>query len=131
MCRLQQDLTYLVSRSIFASLMWIISLCLGTCYCAFWPLTLAIEPQSVLFKENKCCQKFPKTEKNFKSIQVTLMERQLHSMFVIILHASNTLRMSTFRSTHLEGALGKRCSKNMQQIYKRTAMPKCDFNKVA
>ena len=25
----------------------------------------------------------------------------------------------------------KRCSENMQQIYRRTTMPKCDFNKVA
>ena len=25
----------------------------------------------------------------------------------------------------------KRCSENMQQIYRRTHMPKCDFNKVA
>ena len=25
----------------------------------------------------------------------------------------------------------KRCSENIQQIYKRTPMPKCDFNKVA
>ena len=24
----------------------------------------------------------------------------------------------------------KRCSKNMQQIYRRTSMPKCDFNKI-
>ena len=29
------------------------------------------------------------------------------------------------------GVLGKRCSENMQQIYRRTPMPKCDFNKVA
>ena len=28
------------------------------------------------------------------------------------------------------GVLKKRCSENMQQIYRRT-MPKCDFNKVA
>ena len=70
-------------------------------------MTFTIEPQSVLFKENKRCQKFPKTEKNFKSILVTLMERKLHLMFVIILHASNTLRMSTFRSTHPEVFLGK------------------------
>ena len=27
--------------------------------------------------------------------------------------------------------LNKRCSGNMQQIYRRTPMPKCDFNKVA
>ena len=29
------------------------------------------------------------------------------------------------------GVLRKRCSKNMQQIYRTTTMPKCDFNKVA
>ena len=27
------------------------------------------------------------------------------------------------------GVLGKRCSENMQQIYSRTPMPKCDFLK--
>ena len=29
------------------------------------------------------------------------------------------------------GVLLKRCSENMQQIYRRTPMPKCNFNKVA
>ena len=29
------------------------------------------------------------------------------------------------------GVLGKSCSKNMHQIYRRTPMPKCDFNKIA
>ena len=29
------------------------------------------------------------------------------------------------------GVLRKSCSENMQQIYRRTPMPKCDFNKVA
>ena len=29
------------------------------------------------------------------------------------------------------GVLRKRCSENMQQIYKRTSMPKWDFNKIA
>ena len=29
------------------------------------------------------------------------------------------------------GVLEKRCSENMQQIYRRTPMPKYDFNKVA
>ena len=29
------------------------------------------------------------------------------------------------------GVLGKRYSENMQQISRRTAMSKCDFNKVA
>ena len=29
------------------------------------------------------------------------------------------------------GVPRKRCSENMQQIYRRTSIPKCDFNKVA
>ena len=29
------------------------------------------------------------------------------------------------------GVLGKRCSENMQKIYRRTPMPKCEFNKPA
>ena len=29
------------------------------------------------------------------------------------------------------GILRKSCSENMQQIYRRTTLPKCDFNKVA
>ena len=29
------------------------------------------------------------------------------------------------------GVPRKKCSENMQQIYRRTRMPKCDFNKVA
>ena len=30
-----------------------------------------------------------------------------------------------------KGVLCKRCSENMLQIYTRTPMPKCDFNKLA
>ena len=29
------------------------------------------------------------------------------------------------------GIYRKRCSENMRQIYRKTPMPKCDFNKVA
>ena len=29
------------------------------------------------------------------------------------------------------GVLKKKCSENIQQIYRRTPMPKCDLNKVA
>ena len=35
------------------------------------------------------------------------------------------------RSSHPEAFFGKRYSENMQQIYRRTLMPKYDFNKVA
>ena len=31
----------------------------------------------------------------------------------------------------LGDVLEKRCSEHMQQIYRRTPMPKCNFNKVA
>ena len=31
----------------------------------------------------------------------------------------------------LKGVPGKRCSENMQKIYRKTPMPKCDVNKVA
>ena len=34
------------------------------------------------------------------------------------------------RSSHLEMSFGKGVLKKMHQIYRRTAMPKCDFNKV-
>ena len=30
-----------------------------------------------------------------------------------------------------KGVLAKSCCKNIQQIYRRITMPKCDFNKVA
>ena len=36
-----------------------------------------------------------------------------------------------FQKQPFEGVLKKRCSENMQQIYRRTPMLKCDFNKVA
>ena len=31
----------------------------------------------------------------------------------------------------LRGVFEKRCSENIQQIYRRTPIPKCNFNKVA
>ena len=36
----------------------------------------------------------------------------------------------TFQNQPSKGVLRKNCSKNMQQIYWRTPMPKCDLNKV-
>ena len=41
------------------------------------------------------------------------------------------LKIRLYRSSHPEVFLEKRCSENMQQIYRRTPVPKCDFNKVA
>ena len=46
---------------------------------------------------------------------------------------SNFCLLSKFYELRISdaGVLKKRCSENMQQIYRRTPMPKCDFNKVA
>ena len=41
------------------------------------------------------------------------------------------LHLSSLRQKQpSRGVLRKRCSENMLQIYRRTPMPKCDFNKV-
>ena len=39
-------------------------------------------------------------------------------------------KTSAMQKQPFRGVLRKRCSENMQQIYRRTPMPKCDFNKV-
>ena len=41
------------------------------------------------------------------------------------------LRKEFFQEQPSSGVLRKRFSENIQQIYRRTPMPKCDFNKVA
>ena len=38
--------------------------------------------------------------------------------------------LRSFQKQPFGGVLKKRCSENMQQIYRRTPMPKCDFNEV-
>ena len=46
-----------------------------------------------------------------------------------IAKASNAVSFITQKQP-IKGLLIKRCSENMQQIYRRTLMSKCDFNKV-
>ena len=47
-----------------------------------------------------------------------------------ILCETTALDMSSFQKQPSRDALRKSCSKNMLQIYRRTPMRKCDFNKV-
>ena len=52
-----------------------------------------------------------------------------------ILNCKNTSVILVFKNSSLQkpptrGVPKKRCSENMQQIYRRTPMPKCYFNKV-
>ena len=39
---------------------------------------------------------------------------------------TNNLNRKNYQKQPFRGALTKRCSENMQQIYRRTPMPKCD-----
>ena len=41
------------------------------------------------------------------------------------------LMITIYKSRFIKGVSRKRCSENMQQIYRRTPMPKCDFNNFA
>ena len=43
---------------------------------------------------------------------------------------SNTDKTCNRQKKPSRGVLKKGCSKNMQQVYRRTPMLKCDFNKV-
>ena len=44
----------------------------------------------------------------------------------------NIFRSAVFQKKHVyRGVPRKSCSESMQQIYRRTPVPKCDFNKVA
>ena len=57
----------------------------------------------------------------------------LHNLIVLGLNLIlNRLRqIFTVQKQPSRGVLKQRCSENMQQIYRRTPMPKCYFNKVA
>ena len=48
-----------------------------------------------------------------------------------IILSCNAMLTAHLQKQPSRGAFWKRCPENMQQIYKRTPMPKCDFNKVA
>ena len=47
-------------------------------------------------------------------------------IWTLLWNIQNIYQKQPFR-----GVLREKCSGNMQQFYKRTPMPKCDFNKVA
>ena len=46
-------------------------------------------------------------------------------------HFSYSYVVNDLGNKPFRGVLRKRCSEIMQQIYRRTPMPKCDFSKVA
>ena len=71
-----------------------------------------------IFNKQKITQRQslkPKTNWNFKALFGLLI---------------STISI-THKSSRPEVFLKKRCSENMQQIYRSTSKPKCDFNKAA
>ena len=49
----------------------------------------------------------------------------------VYIMSSDSKNYCYYKRQPFKGVLIKRCSENMQQIYRTTPMPKCDFNKVA
>ena len=54
-----------------------------------------------------------------------------HIFCLHLFHVLLTFWVIKLQKHSLRGVVKKNCCENMQQIYRRTPMPKCDFNKVA
>ena len=64
--------------------------------------------------------------------QVTFLQSKLFLLVLGKLKFRESNEILENQKQPFRGVLGKRCSENTQQIYRRTTpMPKCDFNKVA
>ena len=80
--------------------------------------------KSVLHKLSMAQSKLTRntTEVKFQSVFFVFLSYQLHSM----------KHLTFIKQKQPPGGVPrKRCSENMQQIYRRTPMSKCDFKKVA
>ena len=54
----------------------------------------------------------------------------LHLKLNLSISLLREILLTNFQKQPSRGVPRKRCSGNIQQIYRRTPMPKCDFNKV-
>ena len=79
------------------------------------------------FKGSSSCTDLILTSRKYSFKNTTSYETGLSDPHHMIL----TMLKTTFQKQSSRGFLRKRCSENIQQIYRRTPMPKCDFNKVA
>ena len=70
---------------------------------------------------------------NMLQTEVTLKLPQVSEEYILIILSSICLLLLfiIIQKQPFRGVPKKRCSENKQQIYRRTPMPKCDFNKVA
>ena len=71
---------------------------------------------------NKCEKKLVKVMTKSANGNLNILSILFRGLFKILLN---------IKKQPSRGVLKKRCSENIQQIYRRTPMSKCDFNKVA
>ena len=88
-----------------------------------------------IFRTRKTSSKTCQICKN-KYIQSPSLEQLTRAFLAILIHIQqhSSIILFTKRSIQKQPSrdvFRKRCSENMQQIYRRTPMPKRDFNKVA
>ena len=68
---------------------------------------------------------------DYLSVSYTMLKRKEKVQQIESAEMCIKGRSITFTDGLLSISLSKRCSENIQQIYRRTSMSKCDFNKVA
>ena len=62
--------------------------------------------------------------------QLSISKTTQLKLWVIVTNTTSDKKLEAQKQPS-RGVLTKMCSENMQQIYRRTLMPKCDLNKVA
>ena len=105
---------------------------------SFWLISLVV--RSDTFENFNCFTWKSETHVNWnKKTGWALTPIETQFVYVItgnkkLRNSKNMLIQQIHRSNQKQpsiGVLSKRCFENMRQIYRRTPMPKCDFNEVA
>ena len=128
----QWDLTFGVRISLVAHCSLLLT---GTPFSYFWQLFL---PTPVSYSYHLLVTS---SRYYFLLDQLLLLTNHLSYYFRVLLSGNiitnsyrllaSTILIRYFKKQRYRAALEKGCSENMQQIYRRTSMPKCDFNKTA
>ena len=93
-----------------------------------WQSPYHIENGLLIFTANQWAG-FYMIETSFMKELMCFPHDEIHSCQhndLILIHLTEKSQKQPSR-----GVLRKMCSENMQQVYRRTPMPKCDFNKVS
>ena len=88
----------------------------------------------IFFECDKCCLKQERLYRNLEYVENLSFKNYksmivMSSYYVLVPRHKDQYPLNQQKQSS-RGVLRKRCSKYMQQIYRRTSMPKCDFKKV-